>query len=51
MQELMKQNEDLKRKVSPEGTSTSQSRCNCNDNDDEAHNLGNSRRETSEHTA
>ena len=28
----------------------SQSRHNCNDNDDEAHNPGNSKRETSEHT-
>ena len=51
VQELMKQNEDLQPKVRPEATSTSQSRCNCNDNDDEAHSLGNSRRETFEHTA
>ena len=47
----MKQTEDLKRKVSPEGTSTSQSRRNCNDNDDEAYSPGNSKRETLEHTA
>ena len=32
VQELMKQNEDLKRKARPKGTSMSQSRCNCNDN-------------------
>ena len=50
VQELMKQNEDLKWKVHLEGTSTSQSRHNCNDNDDEAHSLVNSRRETFEHT-
>ena len=36
VQELMKQNEDLKRKVRPKGTSTSQSRRNCNKNDDKA---------------
>ena len=50
MQELMKQNEDLKQKACPDGTSMSQSKCNYNDNDNEAHSLGNSRRETSEHT-
>ena len=50
VQELMKQNEDLKRKVHPEGTSTSQSRRNHNDNDNETHSVGNSRRETYEHT-
>ena len=51
VQELMKQNEDLKRIVCPKGTNTSQSWCNRNDNDDETHSLGNSRRKTSEHTA
>ena len=51
VQELMKQNKDLKRKVHPEGTSTSQSRRNHNDNDNETHSVGNSRRETYEHTA
>ena len=51
VQELMKQNEDLKRKAHPEGTSMSQSRCNRNNNDDEAYNLGNSKRETSERIA
>ncbi|XP_075663048.1 uncharacterized protein LOC142632553 [Castanea sativa] len=49
-QELMKQNEDLKRKAHLEGTSASQSRGNHDDNDDKAHNP-NSRRETSKHTA
>ena len=33
-----------------EGINTSQSRRNCNDNDDEAHSLGNSKRENSKHT-
>ena len=53
VQELMKQNEDLKRKVHPEGMSTSQSRRNHNDNDNdnETHSVGNSRRETYKHTA
>ena len=51
VQELMKQNEDLKRKVHPEGTSTSQSRRNHNDNNNETHSVGNSRTETYEHTA
>jgi len=37
--------------VHPKGTNTSQSRHNRNDNDDEAHSPGNSRRETSKHTA
>ena len=50
VQELMKQNEDLKRQVRPEDTNMSQSQCNCNDNDDEAHSSGNSNRETSKHT-
>ena len=50
VQELMKQNEDLKRKVHPEGTSTSQLRRNHNDNDNKTHSIGNSRRETYEHT-
>ena len=36
VQELMKQNEDLKRIVRPKGTCTSQSRRNCNKNDDKA---------------
>nr|POE58351.1 hypothetical protein CFP56_05295 [Quercus suber] len=51
VQELKKQNEDLKQRMRPEGTNTSQSRRNCNDNDDEAHSPGNSRRETSKHAA
>ena len=51
VQELMKQNEDLKQRMRPEGTNTSQSRHNRNDNDDKAHSLGNSRRETSKHTS
>ena len=51
VQELMKQNEDLKRKVRPEGISTSQSRRNSNDNDNQAHSLGNNRRETCKHIA
>ena len=37
--------------VRPGGTNTSQSRCNRNDINDEAHSLGNSKRETSKHTA
>ena len=32
VRELMKLNEDLKHKASPEGMNLSQSRCNCNDN-------------------
>ena len=51
MQELKKQNEDLKWRVRSKGTNTSQSRRNCNENDDEVHSLGNNRRETSKHTA
>ena len=51
VQELMKQNEDLKQQVRPKGTNTSQSRHNRNNNDNEAHSLGNSRRETSKHTS
>lgn len=51
VQEFMKQNEDLKWKAHPEGTSASQSHHNHDDNDDEAHNPGNSRRETSKLTA
>ena len=51
VQELKKQNEDLKQKVRPEGTNKSQSRCNRNDNDDESHSPGNSKRKTSKHTA
>ena len=50
VQELMKQNEYLKRKVCPKDTNMSQSWCNHNDNDDKAHSPGNSRRETFEHT-
>ena len=50
VQELMKQNEDLKRQVRPKDINMSQSQCNCNDNDDEAHSSGNSNRETSKHT-
>ncbi|XP_075653938.1 uncharacterized protein LOC142624297 [Castanea sativa] len=50
VQELHKQNEDLKQRACPEGTSTSQSQRNHNDSDDEAHSPGNSRRETSKHT-
>jgi len=41
----------LKWKVRPEATSTSLSWRNFNDNDNEAYNLGNSRREISEHIA
>ena len=51
VQELMKQNEDLKQQMRPKGTNTSQSWHNRKDNDDEAHSLGNSRRETSKHTS
>ena len=50
VQELKKQNEDLKWRVHLEDTNTSQSQCNRNDNDNETHSLGNSRRETSKHT-
>ena len=46
VRELMKPNEDLKCKVSLEGTSLSQSWCNHNDNDDEAQSPRNSRKET-----
>ena len=51
VQELNKQNEDLKRRVRSKGTNTSQSHRNHNDNDDEAHSPGNSKRETSKHIA
>ena len=51
VQELMKQNEDLKQQMRPEGTNTSQSWHNRKDNDKKAHSLGNSRRETSKHTS
>ena len=51
VQELKTQNEDLKQRVRSKGTNTSQSQRNCNDNDDEAHSLGNSKRETSKHIA
>ena len=47
----MKQNEDLKRKALPKGTSLSQSQPNCNKNDNEAQSLRNSRKETPEYTA
>ena len=50
VQELMKHNEELKRKARPETSTMSQSQRNRNDNDDEAHNLENSRRDTSKHT-
>ena len=51
VQELKKQNEDLKQRVRSEGTYTSQSWRNCNDNDDKAHSPRNSKRETSKHIA
>ena len=51
VQELKKQNEDLKPRVRPEGTNTSQSWRNRNDNDNETHSPRNSRRKTSKHTA
>ena len=51
VQELMKQNEDLKQQMRPEGTNTSQSWHNRKDNDDEVHSPRNSRIKTSEHTA
>ena len=46
VRELMKLNEDLKHKASPEGMNLSQSWRNCNDNDDEAQSPRNSRKET-----
>lgn len=50
MQELMKQNEDLKRRARPEGSNTSLQRCSCNWHDNEANSPKNSRgRDTSEH--
>ena len=50
VQELMKQNEELKRRARF-GTSTmSQSRRNHNDNNNKAYSLENSRKDTSEHT-
>ena len=51
MQELKKQNEDLKQRVHSEGTNTSQSRRNRKDNGNKAHSPRNSKRETSKHTA
>ena len=51
VQELIKQNKELKRKARLETLTMSQSRRNCNDNDDEAYILNNSIRDTSEHTA
>ena len=51
VQELMKQNEDLKWWVHPEGTNMSQLWRNHNNNDDKAHSLENNSRENFEHTA
>jgi len=51
MQELMKQNEELKRKARLGTPTMSQSRRNRNDNDDEVQSSENSKRDTSEHTA
>jgi len=51
VQELKKQNENLKRRVHSKGTNTSQSQRNHNDNDNEGHSPRNSRREISKHTA
>lgn len=52
MQDLTKQNEDLKRRVCPDSrTNTSQSRRNHNNNDDEAHSPKNSSKEAFEHIA
>ena len=49
VQELMKQNEDLRQRPHPEGNSTSNQRHNCNRHDDEANSLENSRgKDTSE---
>ena len=51
VQELMKQNEDLRCQVRLEGSNTSLPRCNHSRNDDEANSPENSRgRDTSEHT-
>ena len=49
VQELMKQNENLKRRVCLEGSNMSLAWCNRNYNDDKANNPRNSKRETSEH--
>ena len=51
VQELMKQNEKLKRKARPETLTMSQSWRNHNDNGDEVWSPEHSRRETSEHIA
>nr|POE97205.1 hypothetical protein CFP56_58871 [Quercus suber] len=51
VQELMEQNEELKRRAHLRSPTMSQSRRNHNDNDDKAHSLENSRRDTSKHTA
>ena len=51
VQELMKQNEELKRRARPRTLTMSQSRCNSNDNYDDAYSSENSRRDTFEHTA
>lgn len=47
----MKQNEDLKRRMHPEGTNTSQSWRNRTNNNDKAHSPENNRKGTSKHTA
>ena len=49
--ELKKKKWRLEAESASKGTNTSQSQHNHNDNDDKAHSLGNSRRETSKHTA
>ena len=51
VQELMKQNEELKRRARPRTLTMSQSWCNSNDNYDDAYSSENSRRDTFEHTA
>ena len=51
VQDLMKQNEELKQKAHPRTPTMSQSRCNHNDNDDEAYSPKNNKRDTLEHTA
>ena len=51
VQDLMKQNEELKQKAHPRTPTMSQSRCNDNDNDDEAYSPKNNKRDTLEHTA
>ena len=51
VQDLMKQNEELKQKAHPRTPTMSQSRCNHNDNGDEAYSPKNNKRDTLEHTA